>query len=106
MVIHNMRELRPAYNIISNNCQNYAVSMLEAIQTGAHIQFATSFAVYQAATGDGTIKDLFIDRHPEEQQIGTGDAERPDIHRMNTVQQAQQVMEENTTKLDDHHSLC
>jgi hypothetical protein len=26
MVIHNMRTIRPAYNIISNNCQNFAVA--------------------------------------------------------------------------------
>jgi hypothetical protein len=102
MVIHNMREKRPAYNVISNNCQNYAVLLLDAIQVGAHQEFATSFAVYQAATGAGTIKDLFIDKHPEEQKIDSG---RPELHRMDTVQNAQQVMEENTTKLDNHHSF-
>ncbi len=102
MVIHNMREKRPAYNVISNNCQNYAVLLLDAIQIGAHQEFATSFAVYQAATGHGTIKDLFVDKHPEEQKIYP---ERPELHRMDTVQNAQQVMEENTTKLDNHHSF-
>lgn len=101
-MIHNMREKRPAYNVISNNCQNYAVLLLDAIQVGAHQQFATSFAVYQAATGAGTIKDLFVDKHPEEQKV---DSDRPELHRMDTVQNAQQVMEEHTTKLDDHHSL-
>jgi hypothetical protein len=101
MVIHNMREKRPAYNIISNNCQNFAVAMLDAIQIGAHRQFATSFAVYQAATGAGEIKDLFVDKHPDEQ----ADPDMPALHRTDTVQQAQQVMEENTTKLDNHHSL-
>ncbi|TAQ84271.1 hypothetical protein B7494_g7410 [Chlorociboria aeruginascens] len=95
MVIHNMREKRPAYNIISNNCQNFAVNLLDAIQIGAHREFATSFAVYQAATGKGEIKDLFEDRHPEEQDVD----QRP------TVQHAQQVIEENTTKLDNHQSL-
>jgi hypothetical protein len=103
MVIHNMREVRPAYNVISNNCQNFAVSMLDAIQIGAHIEFATSFAVYQRATGAGTIKDLFVDKHPEEQAVHN--PERPEFYRINTVQNAQQVMEEHTTKLDDHHSL-
>lgn len=101
MVIHNMRLARPAYNIISNNCQNFAVAMLDAIQIGAHREFATSFAVYQAATGAGEIKDLFVDQHPEEQT----DQARPGLHRQDTVQQAQQVMEENTTKLDNHLSL-
>ncbi len=68
MTIHNMRQKRAAYNIISNNCQNFAVAMLDSIQIGAHQAFATSFAVYQAATGKGTIKDLFEDHHPEEQK--------------------------------------
>lgn len=103
-MIHNMRKVRPAYNIISNNCQNYAVSMLDAIQIGAHKEFATSFAVYQAATGAGTIKELFEDKHPEEQQAHelTHDPARPELQRMDTVQNAQQVMDEQTTKLDDH----
>lgn len=101
MVIHNMREKRPAYNIISNNCQNFAELMLDAIQVGAHQQFATSFAVYQKATGRGEIKDLFVDNHPDEQV----DPARPELHRQDTVQNAQQVMEEHTTKLDNHHSF-
>jgi hypothetical protein len=101
MVIHNMREKRPAYNIISNNCQNFAVLMLDAIQIGAHREFATSFAVYQRATGAGEIKDLFVDNHPDEQV----DQSHPGLHRHDTVQSAQDVMEANTTKLDNHHSL-
>lgn len=101
MVIHNMRAKKPAYNIISNNCQNFAVLMLDAIQIGAHKQFATSFSVYQKATGLGEIKDLFVDNHPDEQT----DPERPELHRQDTVQNAQQVMEEHTTKLDDHRSF-
>jgi hypothetical protein len=102
MVIYNMREKRPAYNVISNNCQNFAVFMLDAIQIGAHQEFATSFAVYQAATGVGTIKDLFIDKHLEEQKIVPG---QPELYLMDTVQNAQQVIEANTTKLDNHYSL-
>ncbi|KFY10818.1 hypothetical protein V492_04828 [Pseudogymnoascus sp. VKM F-4246] len=101
MVIHNMRSTRPAYNIISNNCQNFAVLLLDAIKIGAHKEFATSFAVYQAATGAGQIKDLFVDDHPEEQQ----DQQRPTLHHQDTTQNAQQVMEDNTTKLDNHQSF-
>ena len=101
-MIHNMRQVRAAYNVISNNCQNFAVAMLDAIQIGAHIEFATSFAVYQRATGKGAIKDLFEDKHPEEQKVNE---ERPGLQRIDTVQNAQQVMDENTTKLDDHHTL-
>ena len=98
MVIHNMRAKKPAYNIISNNCQNFAELMLDAIQIGAHKQFATTFSVYQKATGRGEIKDLFVDNHPDEQA-------RPELHRQDTVQTAQKVMEEHTTKLDDHRSF-
>lgn len=81
--------------------------MLDAIQIGAHHEFATSFEVYQRATGAGTIMELFVDKHPEEQQIQNGELpdSRPELHRFNTVQNAQQVMDENTTKLDDHHSI-
>jgi hypothetical protein len=102
MVIHNMRAKRPAYNVISNNCQNYAIALLDAIQIGAHMEFATSFAVYQAATGHGTIKDLFANKHPEEQKI---DPARPGLHRTDTVQSAQQVMEEHTTRIDNHKTF-
>ncbi|KAF3903024.1 hypothetical protein ABW20_dc0103690 [Dactylellina cionopaga] len=101
MVIHNMREAKAAYNLISNNCHNFAVNLLDVIQVGSHRQFATAFAVYQKATGKGHIKDLFIDQHPDEQASST----RPGIIRHDTVHNAQQVMEENTTKLDDHNSL-
>jgi len=104
MTIHNMRSIRPAYNVISNNCQNFAVLLLDAIQVGAHLQFATTFAIYQRATGAGAIKDLFEDTHPEEQKTDE-EVVRPELHRMDTVQNAQQVMDENTTKLDDHHKL-
>lgn len=86
-----MREKKPAYNLISNNCQNFALFMLDAIQVGAHKQFATSFAVYKRAVGSGTIKELFAGK-PEEEDMDTGQ----------TVQHAQQVMDENTTKLDHH----
>lgn len=103
MTIFKMRQERPAYNIISNNCQNFAVRLLDAIQVGAHHQFATSFAVYQAATGDGTIKDLFVDAHPEEQKIDPA-VPTTGIQRTDTVQNAQNVMDANTTKLDNHSS--
>jgi hypothetical protein len=102
MVIFHMREKRPEYNVISNNCQNFAVAMLDAIQIGAHVEFATSFAVYQAATGKGSIKELFADKHPEEQKINP---EMPGLHRTDTVQNAQQVMDEHTTKIDNHKRL-
>lgn len=95
MVIHNMRQRKPAYNLINNNCQTFAVAMLDAIQIGAHRDFATTFAIYQTATGLGSIKDLFVDP-PEEQTI----SEQPQIQHQNTVQYAQQVMDANTTRVD------
>ena len=82
--------------------------MLDAIQIGAHREFATTFAIYQRATGSGTIKDLFIDKHPEEQKNDdvTDDPARPQPHRTDTVQTAQQVMDEHTTKIDNHYTYC
>ena len=68
--------------------------MLDAIQIGAHREFATTFAIYTRATGQGTIKDLFADP-PDEQ------APPQELH-AGAVQYAHQVMDENTTKLDIH----
>lgn len=92
--------------------------MLDAIQIGAHQEFARAFTVYQRATGKGTIKDLFVDHHPEEQKVDIGvvaPAEKVDgnvngeegegLQRIDTVQNAKIVMDEQTTKLDNHRSL-
>lgn len=105
MVIFNMREKRPAYNLLDNNCQNFALNFLDNIRVGKHRDFATSFNVYQRAIGAGAIKDLFTGDHPDDkpetadEDAGLG----PEHH--DTVQTAQQVMDENTTKLDNHHSF-
>lgn len=98
MTIHNMRSTRPAYNLISNNCQNFAVNLLDAIQLGSHRDFATAFSVYSRATGKGAIKDLFAEPPPEE-QVAPGETQG---QHQATMQYAQQVMQENTTQLDDH----
>jgi len=105
MTIHNMQQKRKAYNLISNNCQNFAVNLLDAIQVGAHAKFATSFQVYQAATGEGEIKDLFEDKHPDDQgaEEATDATEHPDGGvgaKTSAAQHAQHVMDDNTTKLD------
>lgn len=92
-----MREKRPAYNLIDNNCQNFATLILEKIQIGAHREFATAFSVYQRATGAGTINDLFVEDHPDENP-----EERPGTPPEGTVQLAQKVMDEQTTQLDSH----
>jgi hypothetical protein len=44
-------------------------------------EFATSFAVYQAAIGAGKIKDLFVNKHPDNQ----ADPGMPALHRTDTV---------------------
>ncbi|KAK3331174.1 hypothetical protein B0H66DRAFT_546031 [Apodospora peruviana] len=107
MVIYNMREKKPAYNLISNNCQNFAILMLDAIQVGMRREFATSYAVFQRATGAGTIADLFAVT-PEEEAADAaaadGQHEEGVTSTSGVVQHAQQVMDEHTTKLDNHQS--
>lgn len=105
MCIFNMREKRAAYNLINNNCQNFALNLLDQIRVGKHRDFATSFIVYQRAIGKGAIKDLFeqVEHHPDEKQ-GVED-EKPALQHQDTLQAAQQVMDDNTTKLDNHHSF-
>ncbi|ROW14170.1 hypothetical protein VPNG_04295 [Cytospora leucostoma] len=66
MAIFNMKRHHPAYNLINNNCQNFAMNLLDEIRIGQHREFATSFSVYQRAIGAGSIKDLFVDDHPDE----------------------------------------
>ena len=100
------RSTRPAYNLISNNCQNFAVELLKAIQVGAHREFGTSFAIYQRATGKGAIMDLFANKpEADPPELKHDEDAMPPPKRQDTVQFAQQVMDENTTKLDhDGHS--
>ncbi|KAK3389373.1 hypothetical protein B0H63DRAFT_463518 [Podospora didyma] len=100
MVIYNMREKRPAYNLISNNCQSFAILLLDAIQVGQRTKFATSFEVYQRATGAGSIVDLFNQDLSDDAEDGNGPETQGQV-----IEHAQQVMDENTTKLDNHHSL-
>ncbi|KAK3317386.1 hypothetical protein B0T19DRAFT_434889 [Cercophora scortea] len=105
MTIYNMRSARPAYNLISNNCQNFALLMLDAIQAGARREFATAFAIYQRATGEGKVMDLFVEEgaaeeESEEEKMAAAGANG----QHSAVQAAQQVMDDNTTKLDNHHS--
>lgn len=106
MVIHNMREKRPEYNLISNNCQNFAEALLDKVQIGAHRDFATAFAVYQRATGKGEIKDLFDEHpeeHPDEQPGAQADQQTPpEAEGRNTVQYAQHLMDKHTPKVDFH----
>ncbi|KAI1812994.1 hypothetical protein GGS20DRAFT_555387 [Poronia punctata] len=99
MVIYNMRTKRKAYNLISNNCQNFALNMLDAIQVGKHKEFGTTLAIYQRATGKGSISDLFLEKLPQAQEEEQEDQRPP----QEVLQNAYQVMDEHTTKLDTHH---
>jgi hypothetical protein len=97
MVIYNMREKQPGYNLITNNCQNFALNMLDAIQIGKHNELGTALAIYQRATGKGSISDLFLAKLPEAEEQDEKPADQ-------VVEHASQVMDEHTTKLDTHHS--
>lgn len=97
------RTKRPAYNLISNNCQNFAVELLKAIQVGAHREFGTTFAIYQRATGKGAIMDLFAEKpDADPPELQHDEAEIPPVKRQDTLSFAQQVMNDNTTQLDRH----
>ncbi|KAI0515200.1 hypothetical protein F5B22DRAFT_607532 [Xylaria bambusicola] len=97
MVIYNMREKQKGYNLITNNCQNFALNMLDAIQIGKHREFGTALAIFQKATGKGSVSDLFLEKLPEAEEQ---DEQSPD----QVVQHASQVMDEHTTKIDTHQS--
>lgn len=112
MAIFQMREKQPAYNLINNNCQNFALNLLDKIRIGKHREFATTYAVYQRAIGAGAIKDLFADQQHLDQQADQADQadqvdqeQKPELQHHDTLQMAHQVMDENTTKLDNHHSF-
>jgi hypothetical protein len=99
MVIYNMREKQKGYNLITNNCQNFALNMLDTIQIGKQREFGTALAIFRRATGKGRISDLFLEKLPEAEEQ---DDRPPD----QIVSHASQVMDENTTKLDTHRSLA
>lgn len=104
MTIYNMRNARPAYNLISNNCQNFALEMLKAISVGKHREFGSTFAIYERATGKGKIKDLFVDENPDEAMMAAAEVNMPSAPQGDdAVGTAAHVMDENTTKLDHHH---
>ncbi|KAI8947474.1 hypothetical protein F4801DRAFT_560581 [Xylaria longipes] len=98
MVIFNMRERQKGYNLITNNCQNFALNMLNAIQIGKQRDFGTALDIFQRATGKGTVSDLFLAELPKTEEQD----EKPPGE---VVQHASKVMDEKTTKLDTHQSL-
>ncbi|QUC20554.1 uncharacterized protein UV8b_04795 [Ustilaginoidea virens] len=94
-VIQAIREKQPGYNLITNNCQTYALQLLDAIKVGARKEFATTLAVYERLVGPGRIKDLFVESQPPEGQPGSQGS-----FQEGTVSLASQVMHDNTTQLD------
>ncbi|KAK5994279.1 hypothetical protein PT974_04751 [Cladobotryum mycophilum] len=98
-VIQSIRERRPAYNLITNNCQTYVLQLLDAIKVGINKEFATTAAVYDRLLGQGRVMDLFskTEALPEGQPGGPeGD---------NAVSLAAQVMNDNTNQLDTEEEL-
>ncbi|KAG5917618.1 hypothetical protein E4U42_007176 [Claviceps africana] len=95
-VIQSIRERQPAYNLITNNCQTYALQLLDAIKVGSKKEFGTTLAVYERLKGGpGKVKDLFVDAQGPEARPEDGGS----LHE-GTVSLASQVMQENTTQLD------
>ncbi|KAK3899331.1 hypothetical protein C8A05DRAFT_18217 [Staphylotrichum tortipilum] len=97
-VIAQMRAKKPGYNLISNNCQNFALELLEAIQVrhAERTEFATTLAVVQTATGSGKVRDLFRERTPSEVAREVVENEEGGI-----VGLARRLMEEHTRKLEN-----
>ncbi|QPG97987.1 hypothetical protein C2857_007125 [Epichloe festucae Fl1] len=95
-VIQSIRERQPAYNLITNNCQTYALQLLDAIKVGAQKEFGTTLAVYERLKGPGNVKDLFVDSQSLEARPEDGES----LQEEGTVSFANQVMHDNTTQLD------
>lgn len=116
-VIHSIRERQPTYNLITNNCQTYVLQLLDAIKVGVNKEFGTTLAVYERVFGPGKIKDLFDgEEKPEDQQqhqieqggepgaeAGTQEPMHPG--RSDTVNLAQDVMNQNTNQLDTEREM-
>ncbi|ROT38960.1 hypothetical protein SODALDRAFT_276205 [Sodiomyces alkalinus F11] len=100
-VIQSMREKQPAYNLITNNCQTYALQLLDAIKIGMDKEFPTTLAVYERLVGPGKVMDLFSATVEVEDE----DAEAPAEQQPNSVSLAQQVMHDNTTQLNTQDEL-
>lgn len=89
-VIAQIREKTAAYNLISNNCQTYALRLLDAIKADGSNHFPTTLNVYETLTGPGRVVDLF--KPIETGTVETGEA----------VSNAQACMNQHTTRLDTH----
>lgn len=97
-MIQSVRDKQPVYNLITNNCQTYALQLLDAIKVGGHNQFGTTLAVYERLVGSGKVIDLFPKMEGQEHEEAPPAAQDG----QDTVSLAQQVMNDNTTQLDTH----
>lgn len=102
-MIQTIREKQPAYNLITNNCQTYALQLLDAIKASGDNEFGTTLAIYERILGPGKVADLFV-TDTEEDEAGQEHAFAPP-GRQDTVVFAQQVMNDNTTQLDTEEEL-
>ncbi|KAL9948396.1 hypothetical protein ACHAQF_006765 [Verticillium nonalfalfae] len=101
-VIQSIRNRQPRYNLITNNCQTYALELLDAIKVSGSKEFGTTLAVYDRLFGEGAVKDLFIQDQPPPAQI---EGVPPPPQRTDTVSLAQQVMNDNTNQLDTKQEM-
>ncbi|KAM0274322.1 hypothetical protein ACHAQH_007957 [Verticillium albo-atrum] len=101
-VIQSIRDRQPRYNLISNNCQTYALELLDAIKVSSSKEFGTTLAVYDRLFGDGAVKDLFVSDQGAPPQI---EGMPPPPKRTDTVSLAQQVMNDNTNQLDTQQEM-
>lgn len=102
-VIATIREKTPVYNLITNNCQTYALQLLDAIKVGAQKEFGTTLAVYERIFGPGKVADLFgKEGHPS---ADGGAAPAASEGEENTVGLAQQLMNDHTAQLDAHEQM-
>lgn len=88
-MIQQVREKQAAYNLITNNCQTYALRLLDAIKADGANHFPTTLNVYQTIIGPGRVVDLFS---PAEGTPPVDDA----------VSAAQGCMQQHTNQLDTH----
>jgi hypothetical protein len=105
-VIENIRKERPAYNLITNNCQTYALQLIDAIKAGEGQDFGTTLAIYKRLVGPGKVADLFAEHQADEPEMPADASQMAHPPgQQDTVKLAQQVMDENTAQLDTQSEL-
>ncbi|KJZ71233.1 hypothetical protein HIM_09376 [Hirsutella minnesotensis 3608] len=63
LAIDNMRDKRPVYNLITNNCQTFALQLVDLIQAEEKMELATTLALFKKlrSLGKVFVADLFSD---------------------------------------------